>query len=146
VAFALPALSRGRYGRAGMTPAPEWRPASTSINPSIRFRSRSLIVNRPIQLVSVQMGGTMTFLMSAYRCTLRKAHDRDCRRSCPRPNFTCTWRLPSIGPSRRSLASPVYESQNRRSALQVSANLRVCDLLVTQMSQRHIRSTLHLRF
>jgi hypothetical protein len=58
------------------------RPASTSVNTAIRFRSRSLIVNSPILLVSFLMGGTMTFLMGAYKPCIHKLHYRNCRRSC----------------------------------------------------------------
>src|SRR5216683_7894295 len=52
------------------------RPASTSVNTSIRFRSRSLIVTSPIQLVSFLTGGTMTFLKSAYTICVHKLHYR----------------------------------------------------------------------
>jgi hypothetical protein len=50
---------------------PDRLPARTSAKTCIRFTSRSLIEISPIPLVSFLMGGTMTFLKSAYRLTVR---------------------------------------------------------------------------
>jgi hypothetical protein len=50
------------------------RLARTFVSTCIRFRSRSLIITSAIPLLSLLMGGTMTFLKSGYISTIHKPH------------------------------------------------------------------------